>query len=88
MGGFLLLVLLIVIFIGFLNHFRMMFFAADSGVQSGIPAIAVQTSVVSAWMVVPMWLALIPVLVLGLWWPLGLWHFFERVATDLGGGPR
>jgi len=88
---FVLLVLLIVIFIGFLNHFRMMFFAADPGARSGIavlPGAAVQTSVVSTWMVAPMWLALVPVLVLGLWWPLGLWHFFERVATDLGGGPR
>lgn len=43
---------------------------------------------VSAWMTVPMWLALVPVLVLGVWWPQDLWHFFEMVAADLGGVAR
>ncbi|QIE28161.1 NAD(P)H-quinone oxidoreductase subunit 2 (plasmid) [Caballeronia sp. SBC1] len=79
------LLLLIVIFIGFLNHFRAMYFeikpAADNrGTNS--------SASVSAWMTVPMWLALVPVLVLGVWWPQDLWHFFEMVAADLGGVAR
>jgi hydrogenase-4 component F len=40
------------------------------------------------WMTLPMWLALVPVLVLGLWWPQDLWRFFETVAADLGGAVR
>ncbi|WP_213765707.1 hydrogenase 4 subunit F [Caballeronia sp. dw_19] len=79
------LLLLIVIFIGFLNHFRAMYFetrpTADTGGTNS-------TVSVSAWMTVPMWLALMPVLVLGMWWPQDLWRFFERVAADLGGAAR
>lgn len=79
------LLLLIVIFIGFLNHFRAMYFeappAADNRGTDG-------TASVSAWMTVPMWLALVPVLLLGVWWPQDLWRFFELVAADLGGVAR
>ncbi|CAN7702719.1 hydrogenase 4 subunit F [Caballeronia sp. LjRoot34] len=79
------LLLLIVIFIGFLNHFRAMYFetrpTADTGGTNS-------TVSVSAWMTVPMWLALVPVLILGMWWPQDLWRFFERVAADLGGAAR
>lgn len=97
---FVLLVLLIVIFIGFLNHFRLMYFAAPSAQSPAVasheekaeiserraaapvsPATDVRPSL---WMTLPMWLALLPVLVFGLWWPQGLWHFFETVAADLG----
>lgn len=70
-------VLLIVIFIGFLDHFRLMYFGADA---PATPA-AVRPS---AWMVWPMALALIPLFVLGLWWPAPLWNFFVTVATHLG----
>jgi hydrogenase-4 component F len=76
-----LLVLLIVIFIGFLNHFREMYFAEGDHTMTGIE----HDTRLSMWMTAPMWLALAPVLVLGLWWPQGLWHFFESVAADLGG---
>ena len=98
--------LLIVIFIGFLNHFRLMYFAAP-GVQQhtsppqgagagagaaeggeALPATVASSIQPSLWMTVPMWLALLPVLVLGLWWPQGLWHFFQTVAADLGGSSR
>jgi hydrogenase-4 component F len=82
---FVFLALLIVIFIGFLNHFRLMFFAAEGAVRSAPMQGPVS---ISGWMVVPMWLALIPILVLGVWWPTVLWHFFEGVASDLGGGAR
>lgn len=99
-----LLVLLIVIFIGFLNHFRLMYFAApsvypptnthqaaepDAG-EGGpaLPTLPVATIQPSLWMTLPMWLALLPVLILGLWWPQGLWHFFETVAAELGGSTR
>jgi hydrogenase-4 component F len=99
---FVLLILLIVIFIGFLNHFRMMYFAAPSvqappaasreeasdiversPVVPASSASAVENIQPSVWMTLPMWLALLPVLIFGLWWPQGLWHFFETVAADL-----
>jgi hydrogenase-4 component F len=81
-----LLVLLIVIFIGFLNHFRKMYLGArdvDRSAMNGEPQAAI-----SAWMTLPMWLALAPVFVLGLWWPHALWRFFEIVAADLNGGSQ
>ncbi len=69
-------VLLIVIFVGFLNHFRVMYFAADD-------RIAAPVRPVSAWCVLPMWAALIPLLVLGLWWPEAVWRYFGAIATAL-----
>lgn len=81
-----LLLLLIVIFIGFLNHFRTMYFdtrtpdAAVASVANGVE--------VSPWMTLPMWMALLPVFVLGIWWPQELWRYFGIVAADLGGGAR
>jgi len=71
--------LLIVIFIGFLNHFRRMYFDEAAPGES-VPVRA------SNWCVLPMWLALVPVLVLGLWWPRPLWDYFMTVASQLGGG--
>ncbi|MGX6999044.1 hydrogenase 4 subunit F [Caballeronia sp. KNU42] len=79
------LLLLIVIFIGFLNHFRAMYFDAK---PAGEAHEIVRKASVSAWMTVPMWLALVPVLILGVWWPQDLWRFFEMVAADLGGVAR
>jgi hydrogenase-4 component F len=72
--------LLIVIFIGFLNHFRSMYYspaAAGAAPPSGR---------VSAWCVVPMWLALAPLLVLGLWWPAGVWNYLTAIAHSLSPG--
>ncbi len=71
--------LLIVIFIGFLNHFRHMYFDEPSGGE-------VSPLRTSKWCLIPMWLALAPVLVFGLWWPQALWNFFTTVAAQLGGG--
>ncbi len=72
------LVLLIIIFIGFLNHFRAMYFGKR-------PETAPQGATISAWGVVPMWLAVIPLLILGLWWPHGLMQIFSGIARTLMG---
>jgi hydrogenase-4 component F len=79
------LLLLIVIFIGFLNHFRAMYWESGPLGQAKAAERAIDVNV---WMTLPMWLALVPVLVLGLWWPQDLWRFFETVAADLGGAVR
>jgi len=71
-------VLLIVIFIGFLNHFRAMYFDGEDGAEK-VPAR------VSRWCVAPMWLALAPLLVFGLWWPSDLWNHFMAAAQTLTG---
>jgi hydrogenase-4 component F len=70
------LVLLIVIFIGFLNHFRAMYF--DQG-PDGIP----RPLALSAWCVTPMWLALVPITVFGVWWPSGMWAHFAAIGQVL-----
>ena len=77
-AAFVMAVLLIVIFIGFLNHFRAMYFEPAGTEQTPGHAI-------SAWCVVPMWGALLPLLVLGLWWPDALWSYFAAVTQSLGG---
>jgi hydrogenase-4 component F len=68
-------VLLIVIFIGFLNHFRSMYYAASAGREP--------TGRVSAWCSAPMWLALSPLLALGLWWPPDVWSYLTSIAASL-----
>lgn len=72
------LVLLIVIFVGFLNHFRAMYFGRE---PDGAP----RGPLTSGWTVAPMWLAAIPLLVLGLWWPGVLVELFAQIARQLGG---
>jgi hydrogenase-4 component F len=74
-------VFLIVVFIGFLSHFRAMYF--DEAPEQQLPRLAG-----SAWRTVPMWLAFVPLLVLGLWWPHSLWGIFTRISQDLMGGAR
>jgi hydrogenase-4 component F len=77
------LALLIVIFIGFLNHFREMYFgpdATDSAAASGTDGVEL-----SGWCVAPMWLAIVPVFVFGLWWPTVMWNHFMAVAHALAG---
>jgi hydrogenase-4 component F len=73
-------VLLIVIFIGFMNHFRHMFY---SPAGAGEPPSA---RYLSAWCTVPMWLALGPLLALGLWWPVGIWNYLTAIAQNLSPG--
>jgi hydrogenase-4 component F len=78
-ASFVMAVLLIVIFVGFLNHFRVMYVETperDVGVRSSV----------SMWCVVPMWLALLPLLGLGLWWPQAMWNYFGTIAHALGDG--
>jgi hydrogenase-4 component F len=72
-------VLLIVIFIGFMNHFRAMYYRPSVGG-------AEQPMKLSAWCSVPMWLALAPLLVLGLWWPAGIWGYLTSIAQSLSPG--
>ncbi|HEY2531002.1 MAG TPA: proton-conducting transporter membrane subunit [Xanthobacteraceae bacterium] len=75
------MVLLIVIFVGFLNHFRRMYFQPALPGDSAAPPI-------SGWCVTPMWLALTPLLLFGLWWPSGMWQHFSAIAAVLLGAPR
>lgn len=71
--------LLIVIFIGFMNHFRTMYY---SPVQAGVaPNVKL-----SAWCAVPMWLSFLPLLILGLWWPTGVWNYLTSIAQYLSPG--
>jgi len=71
--------LLIVIFVGFMNHFRRMYYGPrDEPAPSGA---------VSAWCAVPMWIVLVPLLVLGLWWPNAMWQYLASTAQSLSGGP-
>jgi hydrogenase-4 component F len=72
-------VVLIVIFIGFLAHFRDMYF--DEAPEQEIPRLPW-----TVWRTLPMWLAFLPLLLLGLWWPQALWDIFHRVFLDMGGG--
>jgi hydrogenase-4 component F len=93
------LALLVVIFVGFLNHFRTMYFAdrmssreaPDPGPSPGQEPEEPREAQhrLSAWCLVPMWLALIPLLVLGLWWPQSFTHYFAAIASELavGGTP-
>jgi len=73
-------VLLIVIFVGFMNQFRCMYYGADPA-ETPSPS-----SQVSAWCIAPMWLSLAPLLVLGLWWPAGVWNYLTSIAQSLSPG--
>lgn len=69
-------ILLIVVFIGFMNHFRTMYYRpAPAGVEKSLK--------LSAWCAVPMWLSLVPLLVLGLCWPAGIWAYLGSIAHSL-----
>jgi hydrogenase-4 component F len=74
-------IFLVIVFIGFLNHFRAMFY--ESGEAPQIPA----PRPVSAWCIAPMALAIIPLIVFGFWWPDAIWSFFADIAQILGAGP-
>lgn len=74
-------VLLVVIFIGFLNHFRHMYYTP------ALPEPSPRRTT-TAWCAVPMWLALVPLLVLGIWWPADVWSYLASAAQSLGPGIR
>ena len=70
------LLLLIVIFIGFLNHFRQMYVPSEAPAPDG-PLPGVMT-----W--IPMLLAVAALLLLGLWWPPLFTLWFGQIAHQLG----
>lgn len=72
------LIFLIVVFIGFLAHFRRMYFGHG-------PEKAPIELTGHVWRALPMWLAFVPLLVLGLWWPHSLWIAFQHIAATIGG---
>jgi hydrogenase-4 component F len=69
--------LLILVFVAFLNQFRIMYFEDSSAAPAGG---------ISPWCVVPMVLALIPLVVFGFWWPTAFWDYFGGVAHAMGAG--
>ena len=77
---YLMAVLLIVIFIGFLNHFRTMYYTPEAAGE------AQSLRRLSAWCTAPMWLALVPLLALGLWWPAAIWSYLASTAQLLTPG--
>jgi hydrogenase-4 component F len=70
------IVLLIVIFVGFLNHFREMYFNRE-------PEAKVELLPLSRWCVAPMWFALAPLLLFGVWWPPAMWEHFTAIGRVL-----
>ena len=76
---FVMAILLIVIFVGFLNHFRSMYCAPDH--DGAAPA-----AKLTPWCTAPMWLTLAPLLILGVWWPAGIWHYLTSIAHSLAPG--
>jgi hydrogenase-4 component F len=70
-------ILLIVIFVGFLNQFRIMYFEDGESNDPDVRA-------VTPWMIAPMGLAIVPLLVMGLWWPQAFWDDFQTIALSLG----
>lgn len=84
---FVLLVLLVVIFIGFLNHFRAMYFGEHP--EAAAPTTGWRPSRQERiWCVLPMWLALVPLLLMGVWWPGAFTHYFAVITAQLGGSGR
>lgn len=75
---FLFLIFLIVVFISFMAHFRRMYFAESSGEP-------IKPLNGTVWRGLPMWLAFVPLLIFGLWWPHSFWEAFTRMAGELGG---
>jgi hydrogenase-4 component F len=72
-------IFLIVVFIAFLSHFRAMYFESS-------PPPQVRRMPWAIWRSIPMWLAFLPVLILGLWWPRALWDIFAKIYFGLTGG--
>jgi hydrogenase-4 component F len=74
-------VVLIIVFVGFLAHFRAMYF-------DEAPEYEVSRLSGVVWRTLPMWLAFLPLLLLGLWWPHGLWNIFAKVYSGMIGGAQ
>ncbi len=69
--------LLILVFVAFLNHFRIMYYQPAPDLPAPKRA--------SAWCVIPMALALAPLVVFGFWWPQSIWDFFGTIAAHVQG---
>ncbi len=82
---FVMLVLLIVIFVGFLNHFRAMYFGENPEAAAAASRWS-RPRGTSVWSLLPMWLALVPLLAMGLWWPQAFSRYFAVIAAQLSGG--
>ncbi len=82
---FVMLVLLVVIFVGFLNHFRAMYFGENRAAEAASGRWS-RPRGTAFWCVLPMWLALVPLLALGLWWPRAFAHYFAAIAAQLAAG--
>lgn len=80
------LVLLIVIFVAFLNHFRAMYLADPGGPSVPVVSMAHERWY-TAWRVLPMALPLVPLLLLGVWWPASWTALFHTIANALGATP-
>ena len=74
---YIMLALLIVIFVGFLNHFRVMYF--EPGGERG------HGDAVSLWCIAPMWFSLVPIFILGIWWPHQIWDHLTAIARMFAG---
>jgi hydrogenase-4 component F len=72
-------IFLIVVFISFLSHFRAMYFEPA-------PEPNVRRMPGTIWRAIPMWLAFLPLLIFGLWWPRPLWDAFMKIYFSLTGG--
>jgi hydrogenase-4 component F len=81
---YVMIVLLIVIFIGLLNHFRIMYLTGGAATTGNVVTTKAAPAI-SRWCVAPMWLAAAPLLVFGLWWPQELWDHFMAAAQALAG---
>jgi hydrogenase-4 component F len=79
---FVMLIMLIVIFVGFLNHFRAMYFDHSASATAASPN-GFAKEPLSPWCVWPMWMTLVPLLLLGLWWPRAFSHYFTAIAAQL-----
>ena len=84
---YVMLILLVVIFVGFLNHFRAMYFGESAQTAATITRWR-PTRSERIWCELPMWLAFVPILIMGLWWPSAFSHYFNVIAMQLGRGLR
>jgi len=78
-AAYVMAILLIVIFIGFINQFRRMY---DEPAEDTPPAMRS----LSLWCTVPMAMAAAPLLAFGLWWPAAFWSYFRLIVSQLGAG--
>ncbi|MGH6890297.1 MAG: proton-conducting transporter membrane subunit [Rhizomicrobium sp.] len=75
---YLMAALLVIVFIGFLNHFCAMYYEEGCTVGEAAPR------AISAWCIAPMVLAVIPLVAFGFWWPNAIWSFLATIAHAVG----